>query len=55
MVGEYPPVMASETDMDLPPGFQNGFDKYSNFRPMGRGEGPRSWPAVIPPWDARSR
>jgi serine/threonine-protein kinase len=37
MVGEYPPVMASETDMDLPPGFQNGFDKYSNFRPMGKG------------------
>ena len=37
MVGEYPPVMASETDMALPPGFQNGFDKYSNFRPMGKG------------------
>ena len=37
MVGEYPPVMASETDMDLPAGFQNGFDKYSNFKPMGQG------------------
>ena len=37
MVGDFPPVMASETDMDLPAGFKNEFDKYVQFEPMGKG------------------
>ena len=37
MSGEYPPVMASETDMDLPAGFTNGFQKYKKFRPFASG------------------
>ena len=39
MVGDFPPVMASETDMDLPAGFKNEFDKYVQFEPMGLGSG----------------
>lgn len=33
----FPKIILSGTDPDLPKGFSNGFEKYSNFKPMAAG------------------
>jgi serine/threonine protein kinase len=33
----FPKIILSGTDPDLPKGFSNGFEKYSNFKPMASG------------------